>query len=496
MRKTRFEVLYQEYESEIKALEQRFEESQTENHHIKEINKDLKTRLESAEMRLSQAIKAGQQEKANGEAVTQDINTILKLSSRLQDMINYNKTLKEENDTFKVDLRDAKRQNDALKDEVNKLVDANKYPKSPQRFSRYAVAALQTKADNYEREVVRLRRALERSDEYVDELKQGLDSQYQPHDASNHQVRNNSDFSGSDDRLDIEPSNRVVENAAQSSSHPNSDRQTSRIDEFANIALATRHLPVDASSLDNPSDTQQRSPLEMQPMDPVEVDDIDALSQLASKYTATGVDVTASGGDVIDDQRVRRRSIFEDSSKFPACAKLIELTKFRRDVSDPSPTDAGSAEMRSNDISRENAVLQSAMLDKNSLLNMLMQPREGISSPISTTMVGREGSAFSVVTNNQSRRLPDAPLCNTSPQRSTQTDNNNQADLSPHDSPPTLLKMNFAGCSREETDDGNTSEKSSVYPSTVVLNCPVSAGNYTPDDFGVLAKRIKIEQGN
>ena len=53
-------------------------------------------------MRLSQAIKAGQQEKANGEAVTQDINTILKLSSRLQDMINYNKTLKEENDTFKV----------------------------------------------------------------------------------------------------------------------------------------------------------------------------------------------------------------------------------------------------------------------------------------------------------------------------------------------------------------------------------------------------------
>ncbi len=88
-------------QNEIKGAEQKLEESQTENHHIKEINNDLKARLESAETRLAKALKAGTPESKNGECMTQDINTILKLSSRLQDMINYNKTLKEENDTCK-----------------------------------------------------------------------------------------------------------------------------------------------------------------------------------------------------------------------------------------------------------------------------------------------------------------------------------------------------------------------------------------------------------
>eukprot|EP00794_Sanderia_malayensis_P018413 gene18413-20267_t len=126
MRKARFEILYQEYESEIKGLEQRMEEIQAENLQIKEINNDLKTRLDSAEQRLSTALKSGGVE-------TQDINTILKLSSRLQDMINYNKSLKEENENYKSELQNSKHKNGALKEELEKHVQSNSYTKSPQR---------------------------------------------------------------------------------------------------------------------------------------------------------------------------------------------------------------------------------------------------------------------------------------------------------------------------------------------------------------------------
>lgn len=87
------------FQKEICSLELQLEESQTENRHIKEINADLKTRLDSAESKFLTAVKAGKHDHQNGE--THDIGTILKLSTRLQDMINYNNDLKEENNALK-----------------------------------------------------------------------------------------------------------------------------------------------------------------------------------------------------------------------------------------------------------------------------------------------------------------------------------------------------------------------------------------------------------
>ena len=58
-------------------------------------------RLECAETKLASSSHESRQELKNGDTVPQDIGTILKLSSRLQDTINFNNELKSENKKLK-----------------------------------------------------------------------------------------------------------------------------------------------------------------------------------------------------------------------------------------------------------------------------------------------------------------------------------------------------------------------------------------------------------
>ena len=86
-------------QKEINSLDQQLNEVRTESRQIKEINSDLKTRLDSAESQLMNLVKSKKQDTKNGDS--QDIGTILKLSTRLQDMINHNNDLKEQNASLK-----------------------------------------------------------------------------------------------------------------------------------------------------------------------------------------------------------------------------------------------------------------------------------------------------------------------------------------------------------------------------------------------------------
>ncbi|XP_075419609.1 ORC ubiquitin ligase 1 isoform X2 [Tenrec ecaudatus] len=91
---------------------------------------------------------------------------------------------------WKKKLRTANEIYEKVKDDVEKLKEANKKLKmengglvrenlrlkaevdnrSPQKFGRFTVAALQSKVEQYERETNRLKKALERSDKYIEEL--------------------------------------------------------------------------------------------------------------------------------------------------------------------------------------------------------------------------------------------------------------------------------------------------------------------------------------
>ncbi|XP_065059092.1 ORC ubiquitin ligase 1-like isoform X2 [Rhopilema esculentum] len=312
LRRTRFEILFQEFEREIKTLEQRIEEFEEENQHIKEINSDLRMRLEFAETKLASSSHGSRQELKNGDTVPQDIGTILKLSSRLQDTINFNNELKSENKKLKKQLQETVEKNESIKEEMEKMSNENNFSVSPRK---YTVAALETKVEMYEREIKRLQMALERSDEYIEELKQqpGFSKQFR---SSSDVLARSSERSYTGESHSPEPS------FIASNSH------TSKMDKLASVALGTR-IPLLSSS--NNQGLAAISPAQGYKNYSISQSESGAVYQLEGKLMENAETLTTPSSTT--------RSIFEDSSKFPACAKLIELTKVRRDLSDIQPAE-------------------------------------------------------------------------------------------------------------------------------------------------------------
>eukprot|EP00794_Sanderia_malayensis_P018412 gene18412-20266_t len=328
------------------------------------------------------------------------------------------------------------------------------------------MAALQTKVDDYEREVARLRKALQRSDEHIDELKRKVDAtpQSPQHDAatqllpreastSESAVRNYASFSS---ELGVVASSSCGERAASSRNLvdtqgiANTALQVSRIDELANIALAAGDdLPPTIMQLQHLQ--QQQTPPRLRVSTPFDQQQPAMHSGLLSGDTVVSCDV--SGSQVSD---INERSIFEDSSKFPACAKLIELTKVRRtDAADQVPDSPQNAVTPSPSSveQRETTSYQQAPNERSNLMSLFMQQAahnssSNSNSPISgATMIGGEGSAFSVV-NSQiiSRSSASLSLANLQSQQQQQQQLVNcnmsspQSEVSSDDGPPSMLK--------------------------------------------------------
>ncbi|XP_035380659.1 ORC ubiquitin ligase 1 [Electrophorus electricus] len=154
LRKTRGELLLREYEEEIETL-------------LKE-NENLKTKNSSLEAQLNTALEpstvlVSRSETPADHSLLEDSANKLRAASDLckklkQDM----DKLKEANKTLRSQNVDLIQGNMRLKTEVEN--------RSPQKFGRCTVAALEAKVQRYERELSQLKRALERSDTYIEEL--------------------------------------------------------------------------------------------------------------------------------------------------------------------------------------------------------------------------------------------------------------------------------------------------------------------------------------
>ncbi|XP_048197159.1 ORC ubiquitin ligase 1 [Perognathus longimembris pacificus] len=164
LRKTRLELLHKEYEDEIDCLQKEVEE-------LKSKNLSLESQIKSILDPLT-LMQGNQNEDKHPVADTP------------------NKTDQDTAEEWKKKLRTAKEIYEKVKDDVDKLKEANKKLKlengslvrenlrlkaeadnrSPQKFGRFTVAALQSKVEQYERETNRLKKALERSDKYIEEL--------------------------------------------------------------------------------------------------------------------------------------------------------------------------------------------------------------------------------------------------------------------------------------------------------------------------------------
>ncbi|KAG7466986.1 hypothetical protein MATL_G00148450 [Megalops atlanticus] len=163
LRKTRSELLIKEYEDEIEALQKENEELKTKN---SSIETQLKNVLDPSSLHVcseTQEANENAQDKRIDPLVLEEWTNKLRAATDISEKVKLDmEKLKEANKTLRAQNVDLVRENLRLKAEVEN--------RSPQKFGRYTVAALEAKINQYERDLLHLRRALERSDKYIEEL--------------------------------------------------------------------------------------------------------------------------------------------------------------------------------------------------------------------------------------------------------------------------------------------------------------------------------------
>uniref|UniRef100_A0A8C3X6L4 ORC ubiquitin ligase 1 n=1 Tax=Catagonus wagneri TaxID=51154 RepID=A0A8C3X6L4_9CETA len=164
LRKTRLELLHKEYEDEIDCLQKEIEELKSKN---LSLESQIKTILDPLTLMQGNQNEdkhpvADNPSKADPETVAEwkkKLRTANEIYEKVKDDVD---KLKEANKKLKLENGGLVRENLRLKAEVDN--------RSPQKFGRFTVAALQSKVEQYERETNRLKKALERSDKYIEEL--------------------------------------------------------------------------------------------------------------------------------------------------------------------------------------------------------------------------------------------------------------------------------------------------------------------------------------
>uniref|UniRef100_UPI0037E70F21 ORC ubiquitin ligase 1 n=1 Tax=Semicossyphus pulcher TaxID=241346 RepID=UPI0037E70F21 len=155
LRKTRGELLLREYEEEIEGLIRENEELKTKN---QSLESQLKTALDPCSINTVQT-----DDKRVDPYVLEEWTNKLRAATDVCDKVKQDMDkLKEANKALRSQNVDLVQENMRLKAEV--------VNRSPQKFGRYTVAALEAKIQQYERNVDHLKRALERSDQYIEDL--------------------------------------------------------------------------------------------------------------------------------------------------------------------------------------------------------------------------------------------------------------------------------------------------------------------------------------
>ncbi|KAJ0056387.1 hypothetical protein NL108_006910 [Boleophthalmus pectinirostris] len=155
LRKTRVELFFREYEDEIEGLIHENEELKNKNQHLES---QLKTALDPSSINTE---------------VTDDkrVDSLIldELTNKLRAATDACEKVKQDMDRLKEANKALRSQNIDLVQE-NMRLKAEVASRSPQKFGRFTVAALEAKIQQYERNIDQLKRALERSDQYIEEL--------------------------------------------------------------------------------------------------------------------------------------------------------------------------------------------------------------------------------------------------------------------------------------------------------------------------------------
>ncbi|NXU95092.1 RN219 protein, partial [Xiphorhynchus elegans] len=164
LRKTRLELLHKEYEDEIESLQKEVEDLRGKN---LSLQAQLKSLLDPTASALScqneKTSRSANEASASGPETPEEWSKKLKAANDMYEkMMDNVEKLKEANKKLSMENNNLLRENLRLKAEVDS--------RSPQKFGRFTIAALQSKVEQSEREMNRLKKALERSDKYIEEM--------------------------------------------------------------------------------------------------------------------------------------------------------------------------------------------------------------------------------------------------------------------------------------------------------------------------------------
>ncbi|XP_003218740.1 ORC ubiquitin ligase 1 [Anolis carolinensis] len=164
LRKTRLEILHKEYEDEIESLQKEMEE-------VKEKNSSLESQLKSVLQPLTVEVsdKTPESPELSSEEHRVDPETLATWTQKLQAANDMYEKVKDDMDKLIEVNKKLRLENGSLVRE-NLRLKAEVGSRSPQKYGRFTVAALQSKLEQCERETNRLKKALERSDSYIEDL--------------------------------------------------------------------------------------------------------------------------------------------------------------------------------------------------------------------------------------------------------------------------------------------------------------------------------------
>ncbi|XP_062853184.1 ORC ubiquitin ligase 1 [Trichomycterus rosablanca] len=158
LRRTRVELLMQEYEDEVENL-------QRENDELRNKNLKLETELKEALRPGPAPVPQTETPEPLDCSVLKETENKLRAAGELYLTVSQDlDKLRDANKTLRSQNVDLIQENVRLRAEVES--------RSPQKFGRYTVAALEAKIAQYEREMKQLKKALERSDQYIEELEE------------------------------------------------------------------------------------------------------------------------------------------------------------------------------------------------------------------------------------------------------------------------------------------------------------------------------------
>ncbi|XP_016016481.2 ORC ubiquitin ligase 1 isoform X1 [Rousettus aegyptiacus] len=164
LRKTRLELLHKEYEDEIDCLQKEMEELKSKN---LSLESQIKTILDP--LIFTQGNQSEEKHPVVDNPSKIDPETVAEWKKKLRTANEIYEKVKDDVDKLKEANKKLKLENGGLMRE-NLRLKAEVDNRSPQKFGRFTIAALQSKVEQYERETNRLKKALERSDKYIEEL--------------------------------------------------------------------------------------------------------------------------------------------------------------------------------------------------------------------------------------------------------------------------------------------------------------------------------------